>query len=682
MPSAEYTIDIAAAMPAGAQTIAQLDQMTRQLAGAGKGAEHFQQALAQASSALDAAKASSVSANAALADGAAQYKILEKAALQTAKAEEKAARNGAVPPAVAQAALAASVAVSAYAKTLRGLEDNAAGAAKKETELARTLSNVQTLSAHVDRSLSKQAESTGKLKGALAGVGGPLGRLGSQLLAPADGFAKMAAEMGSANASALVAAAGFAAVAATVVAVTVAAVAGALAVASWAVGLADSARSANLNQDALEALDPVYASIRASLSGLTSDTGQSRAALDGLAKQLIGAKVSAQDLPDALRAAALAETALGHGGATQFIDKIKAGTLTVNAFAANSQAKFGGIVAKQMLGLSSQSERLKGNIAGLFGGLNIDPVLSGVQRLVGLFDETTVAGQTIKFLFGKVFQPLIDNADKAALVIEAFALGFLIGLTKTYIALKPVIKAVSEFFGFHDTSLSDTLAFVTKAAEYLVPAFLVLVGVFAAVAAVIGVAVAAVVGIQVAIYSMIAAVIYGGVAVVQGIIGAWGAVTSYLKSISLSAIGTDILRGLAEGIMLGGPAVLHALTGVVSGAVSSAKKLLGIASPSKVFAEIGDFTGRGFAQGLDASAPQAQDSIAAMVEPPARSGLTAQDALSGNPIAAKAPASQGGADLSGAQFHFHGVKDAESAIEMLREKFTLILEGDAAALGT
>ncbi|MEI9950633.1 MAG: hypothetical protein WDO74_17055 [Pseudomonadota bacterium] len=45
-------------------------------------------------------------------------------------------------------------------------------------------------------------------------------------------------------------------------------------------------------------------------------------------------------------------------------------------------------MAKQMLGLDKQSEKLKANIGQLFGGLNIEPVLAGFQKLVALSTRT------------------------------------------------------------------------------------------------------------------------------------------------------------------------------------------------------------------------------------------------------------------------------------------------------
>jgi hypothetical protein len=114
------------------------------------------------------------------------------------------------------------------------------------------------------------------------------------------------------------------------------------------------------------------------------------------------------------------------------------------------------------------------------------------------------------------------------------------------------------------------------------------------------------------------------------------------------------------------------MTGVARGAVEAAEKALGIASPSKVFAEIGMQTGAGFEVGVDRAAPSAQASLESMISPPAtsagRSGGT--------------PASSGGssrsATISGNTFVFHGVQGMEDAETRFGELFTRLLEGDTA----
>lgn len=64
-------------------------------------------------------------------------------------------------------------------------------------------------------------------------------------------------------------------------------------------------------------------------------------------------------------------------------------------------------------------------------------------------------------------------------------------------------------------------------------------------------------------------------------------------------IGGQIIQGLINGIKAKASAVVSALKDVVSSAINAAKNALGIASPSKVFAEIGSFTSQGFAVGIE-----------------------------------------------------------------------------------
>lgn len=64
------------------------------------------------------------------------------------------------------------------------------------------------------------------------------------------------------------------------------------------------------------------------------------------------------------------------------------------------------------------------------------------------------------------------------------------------------------------------------------------------------------------------------------------------------SIGSNIIDGLVSGIKSGITSVGSAISDVVSSAVGKAKKLLGIHSPSRVFAEIGMYSDKGLAKGL------------------------------------------------------------------------------------
>jgi len=673
---ATYIVDVAASF-SGEQTLSQMDALTSKLVTAGANADSFQNAVVSLSQSLDVAAAASIAANKALADGNSEYRLLEQAANQAAKAQEKAARLGVVRPEVAASLEQANAALAAHTTKLGGLETAAKSAAAREDELSRTLGNVKKLSAVVAADQSKNASladrNLKKLRAGLAGVGGPLGALGAAAASSVDDFRDLEDSLGSSGAKLAVFGAGAGIVVAAVLAITAVVIAGTVAIAAWAVGLADARRNASLTSEAVEAFNPQLGALHDTIKGLTAETGLTEGALDGIAKGLIAAKVSAADLPEALRAAALAERALGQGGAAEFTASLKDAKKSVAVLSAEAQSKLGGIVAKQMRGLGAQAATLKTTVARLFGGLEIEPVLRGFERLAALFDENTAAGSAIKLLFESVFQPLINQADKAAIVVEAFALGFLIGLTKLYIAVKPAVRALAEFFGFNDPTLESTLNTVAKAGEYLVPIVVGLAGVFGLLAGAVALAlvpfglIAAVIGAQVY------AAVYLVSKLVQGVIGAWHMVTDFLDSITLTGVGTAIMQGLANGIASAAGLPLQAITGAVSAAISGAKNILGIHSPSKVFAEIGGYTAEGFAEGVDDTAPEAQSALSRMVEPP-------QITISAGKQQAASSSSGGAAksfSFDGARFEFYGVKDGEHAKDMFSEMLTRLLEGDA-----
>jgi hypothetical protein len=649
--SAQYVIDIAALMPNGEALAADLDRIAEKLTTAGVSADQMSDAVAMAANALGQASAASKHANEALADGNKLYKDLEQAANQAAKAQEKAALLGVVPPEVDASVVAATKALDEHTVALKKLETEAAQAANKEAALTAQLKHVKTITSDSTRAHAAHERGLKKLAGAFNTLGGPIGAAGYAAINLTDDFGDMTRVIGKGHAVALVAAAGFVALVVAIVAVSVAAVAGVAAVAAWGVGLANSKRDADLTSEAMQALHPELKALSGTIAAVAKETGLHSDELQELAGKLKAAKVAAADMPDALRAAALAEAALGAGGSADFIEQLKAGKRAAGALSKEVAGKLSPIVAEKMRGLGAQSQRFHDLIGNLFGGLNIEPLLTGLTRLINLFDETTAAGKAIRLIFERVFQPLIDSADKAAIMIEAFALGVIIGVLKMYIALKPTIQALSEFFGLDDMTTADTLASITRAGEALVPVlafiaaqFLIMIAVVAAVAASLALPLVAMVKL-----------------------------VEYLKSLSFQEIGVLLIRGLAAGITLGGSEVLIAITRVIGSAISAASRLLDSHSPSKVFADLGYGTGEGYAEGVDDSAPMATRAVEDMVAPPNAGTGTA-------PRGGGAGASRS-IDLTGAHFTFNGVANAEQAAQLFQEMLTRFFEGTADSIG-
>lgn len=90
-------------------------------------------------------------------------------------------------------------------------------------------------------------------------------------------------------------------------------------------------------------------------------------------------------------------------------------------------------------------------------------------------------------------------------------------------------------------------------------------------------------------------------------------------------LGTNIVQGLVNGISSLASAPVDALKNIGLNAIAGVKSILGIASPSKAFASIGEFTTEGFVQGVDntaSDAAQATTSLATGAIQGAKTGFT------------------------------------------------------------
>ena len=96
-------------------------------------------------------------------------------------------------------------------------------------------------------------------------------------------------------------------------------------------------------------------------------------------------------------------------------------------------------------------------------------------------------------------------------------------------------------------------------------------------------------------------------------------------------IGGQIIQGMVDGVVGAARGLIDAVGGAVNDAIGWAKGLLGIASPSKVFREIGQFTMQGAALGVEDDAPML-----------ARSTEDAMRGMVGSAASVRAPLYSGG----------------------------------------
>lgn len=618
----QFAIDIAAQLSGLDAADAELDALVRQLQGGSDSADIFTDAVRKVSAELDASKSAAAAAATALRDGEQGYKQLENAAVRAQVALEKATKAGKDTATIAKLASAASDAEFAVMKEAHALDElrRASKAATTEQDrLAKSVKHLTTLQDHAATKWSRAAGRLSQFKGAVGDLGGPFAQLAESAVKPVQAFAELGAEFGPVAAGGLAAAAGVAAVGVAVLAVSAAVAAGVTAVTAYGVGLANTKRDATLAAEALGIVEYELAN-----AGMTAE---------------------------------------------QFAKDFKAGTVQLGKFSAATQDKLGTVIKRQLLGLDEQSAQLKKNFAETFSGLEIEGLLEGLSTLVALFDKNTAAGEAMAFLFEQAFQPIVDGFTAAIPLIEAFVLGILIGATKVYIGLKPVIQAVSELLGFDESSTVDWFALLTAAGEMAV---LVIGGLAAAFVTTTGIAVgfvAALAALPVMLWEIVGAIS-------EGILGA----ITWLQTVDLGEIGTQMIQGLINGITAAASGVVTAITGTVGNAITAAKETLGIASPSKVFAGIADDTVEGFTGTIESSSDDAGAAMADMVTPPTLTQIAAE-----SPGAAPTSSGSGSGapmiDLSNATFVFQGLPGAEAAAPTLGEQLTQLLEGNLAALG-
>lgn len=766
MADANWILDISAAMPEGAATIAELDALTESLTGAGKRGDDFQAALKLVSSQLDAAKVAATSANAALSEGQDHYQQLERDAIRAGKALERASlqgpqleagavkaraaadeyrallnavgtasdeqaqkmlalernaaraakaveKNAEAQPKLAAETARADAALKAYESTLHGLEGGSVSATAEQKKFEKQLQNVNKIAAHVDERNSKAAQKYAKLAEASALLPGPLGRYAGMAFRAGKANEELTNTFGATGARVALVAAGLSIAAFVVAALTAVVIAGAAAWSFYAASTASAARDAALTRGAFAALSAETGAAVGVFDDVAAATGQSEAELTNLTKQLRSAKVAAADMPAALRAAATAEAALGSGGAAEFIRQIEAGEKSVQSFANEVDAKFGGVVAAKLRGLDAQGKRFGKLWAGLFTGINLDPVLDAVDILVGMFDKSNPLAQAFAFGIEKAFGIVADNAVDAAYAIEGFALSVAISAVKAYLFFKTngdkIVNALESIgialgvagvaWALFNTGVIAGWA-AAAAGAVASAATIAAAWVVAALPAIVVIAAIAAVGI--AIYQLITywddvvegiKLIWSDVGTwfsgiwgdaVEGIKLIWSDLTSWFGGLvpEMVDVGRNLLMGLVEGVTGAVGAVVSAITGAVGSAIDAAKDVLGIHSPSKVFAEIGDNTAQGYVQGVEAGTPEAQGSMARMVSP--TDAVVASSASGAAPAAAEPASTNTGGraafDFQGASFVFHGVADAETARDRFSEMLTTLLEGDADSL--
>lgn len=340
--------------------------------------------------------------------------------------------------------------------------------------------------------------------------------------------------------------------------------------------------------------------------------------------------------------------------------QLRMGWVDVNAGAEAirkaAETKFARLNLAKMLDFDVIRRKLGEFLQFLTGGVNLEPLLKAFQDVASLFSTTTVAGSAMKDIVTDLGNALVGGAAGGANLVTKAIKQLIIWAYEADIAFLKWKKGVHDVEGsFKGLITGKDLLFAMKAA-------IVAVGVSLAAAAVL-------VGTFV-----------GAFKAVEGLVDTFNEVDAWITGIGekmragFASVGSAIIGGIAEGIRSGWNALKSGVVSVAEGVKNTFKSLLGIHSPSVVFADYGKQSMRGYAQGAEDEAPRAQSAVAAVVPSPAeRASAGAPAAPSHGPVSVKVEVIvEGGA-------HPHETARALSEPDFLARLTKAVEEGLASA---
>ncbi len=485
MADTSYIVEIASQISGVAESEKALDAIAAKLTRAGATTESLEKVQRKLSQQLELTKVASGAAAADLAKGNKEYARLEGAAIKASKALENAGAKatGTVPAGLAKNAATTKAALDKYTKSLRLLEQNSAKADAKQAALKKTLGQVSQAKDAL-RHRSERLTRAGTKLSAVAGLlPGRFSTMASSAGTAATGAGQLSSSMSAGGVAALGMAAGVAVMAAGMAAATLVMVKATKALNSWILKSADAERSALLTRKAFGNFSTRTRAVVGDLDQLEDATGLSADKLMSLATSFEDMRLPADQARKALRAAALAEAALGEGGSTEFLSRMKNFELSVDGFVKGAERAFGGVVAKKMISLDATAAKLDRTMSRLFRDIEVDGVLGALSRVVDMLSTAHPIGKTLQNLLSTFFKPFNSGAQEAFIIFEAVMLEIAIQAVKAATVFVKLGSFIRKALGIKDSSLEDKLDKAGAFGKFLGKA-LVAVGIaFAAMAA-------------------------------------------------------------------------------------------------------------------------------------------------------------------------------------------------------
>jgi len=298
---------------------------------------------------------------------------------------------------------------------------------------------------------------------------------------------------------------------------------------------------------------------------------------------------------------------------------------------------------KAMERLSKTAKTAEENVAKLFEKVRVEAFVKVVEEVASMLDESSASAQAVKEILATMLNPLFDAVGGAGPLIKRFFQGMVIGALLVTIAALQVSKALD---GLIPDGMMGEIDWLQTALVVGVATTFVLI---ASVVALAGVAVIAFAGVALALLTVTLIpviamlglfligmlVLFGpliliGVAIAAAIVY-FDEIKAALMSFASAAYDAAgaLIDGLISGIVSGTGAVMSAIRNLASNMTGALKAALGIASPSKVFAELGVNTSLGMAEGVEDGSGAVESAVGSMVSLPASQSPAPGSARSG-----------------------------------------------------
>ena len=370
------------------------------------------------------------------------------------------------------------------------------------------------------------------------------------------------------------------------------------------------------------------------------------AQMDQLSKSILGANANQQTLYEAMQSGKVTMDEVNKA----MIDLSKNGGEGFASWeeqAANASAG----INMSLLTIKAAVQRNLANIMDAIdealGDMSIAGILKGLEKPIDAFGETIskvikgdmTMGDAMEQMLGTVGEKAKEFIPKAGEVIRNFLTGLgqalpqmitagvnligdlLIGVAQALPDL--IVGAINVITGFIQGLSQGRGALLTKAVEIIQT---LVTGLITHIPDILKAGLNLIKSLVTALWQNKGQILQTGVkligALIEGIISMAGQLGSYVLSLakkipqkiregiaSLKDIGGEIVEGIKNGLKAKWDAMVEWFKGLAEKLPKGVKKVLGIASPSKVFAEIGYYTTEGFAQGIESNYKAVQSAV-------------------------------------------------------------------------